>query len=156
MKSSSRSSGRDASRSCHHWKVGLLLGHSDDFFNGATFMGIPSISFLAVLEVCIHEAPCLQRQTAGVQSQFGIQLRRAGVHRWLRVAAIRTAVSQTEIFASSIFQTNIMYVCCPRSTEKLDSHEDDFKKTYPYSAPCLCASCLPGFVGLRCWADVCQ
>ena len=105
---------------------------------------------------CIHEVPCLQRQTAGVQSQFGIQLRQAGVHRWLRVAAIGTAVSQTEIFASLIFQTNIMYVCCPRSTEKLDSHEDDFKKTYSYSAPCLCASCLPGFVGLRCWADVCQ
>ena len=33
--------------------------------------------------------------------------------------SIGTAVSETEIFASSIFHSNIMHECCPRSTEKI-------------------------------------
>ena len=36
------------------------------------------------------------------------QLRWAGVHGWLQVAAIGTAVSETEIFASSIFHCNMV------------------------------------------------
>ena len=36
----------------------------------------------------------------------------------------------------------------PRSTEITpDSYGDDFRKTYPYSAPCSGASCLSGFFG---------
>ena len=65
-------------------------------------------------------------------------------------------MSETEIFASSIFHCNIMHECCPRSTEKLDSHGDDFRKTYPYSAPRLCASCLSGFVGGGVGLTMCQ
>ena len=70
-------------------------------------------------------------------------------------AAIGTAVSE-QIFASSIFHCNIMYQCCPRSTKKLDSHGDDFRKTYPYSAPRLCASCVSGFVGGGVGLTMCQ
>ena len=73
------------------------------------------MSLLVVLEVSIHEVPCLQRQTTDgrlsslvVQSQFGIQLRPAGVHGWLQVAATGTAVSETDIFASSTCHRNIV------------------------------------------------
>ena len=37
-----------------------------------------------------------------------IQSRPTGVHEWLRVAAIETAVSETDIFASTTGHSNIM------------------------------------------------
>ena len=35
------------------------------------------------------------------------------------MTAMETAVSETDIFASSTCCYNIMYECCPRSTEKI-------------------------------------
>ena len=43
-----------------------------------------------------------------IQSQSGIQLRPAGVHGWLQVAATGTAMLETDIFASSICHCNII------------------------------------------------
>ena len=54
------------------------------------------------------------------------------MHGWLQVTATETAVSETDIFASSTCYCDIMYECCLRSTEKLDSYGDDFRKTYPF------------------------
>ena len=46
--------------------------------------------------------------TQRIQSQSGIQLRPAGVHGWLQVAATGTAMLETDIFASSLCDCNII------------------------------------------------
>ena len=69
---------------------------------------------------------------------------RAGVHGWLQLQPLGPPFRSRSSLPQSSTAT---YECCPRSTEDLDSHGDDFRKTYPYSPPRLCASCLSGFVG---------
>ena len=65
-------------------------------------------------------------------------------------AAIGTAVSE-QIFASSIFHCNIMYECCPRSTEKIGFSWRRLQVSV-FSATPLCI--LPvWFRRWRCWAD---
>ena len=72
-------------------------------------------------------------------------------------AFIETAVSDTDNFTSSTCYYNIMYECCPRSTQKkLDSYRDEFRETYLYSAPCSGACCLSVFFGEGVGLTMCQ
>ena len=67
-------------------------------------------------------------------------------------AAIGTAVSE-QIFASSIFHCNIMYQCCPRSTEKTGFSWRRLQEDVSvFSATPLCILRV-WFRRWRCWAD---